>query len=98
MYLIGLVSLVSATRRATRHRVHGNVERETKERGNGKKLQVAENGFIVSLLLYALQETGSTRRSYLKEKVASPVYKVENTAVGIRCPAHATLPTSKSWY
>jgi hypothetical protein len=34
----------------------------------------------------------------LKEKVAAPVWKAENTALGIRCPDHATLSICKSWH
>jgi hypothetical protein len=37
-------------------------------------------------------------RSYLKEKVASPVKKIENTAVGIRCADHATPSIRKRWH
>jgi hypothetical protein len=37
-------------------------------------------------------------RSYLEEKVAALVQKTENTAVGIRCPDHATPSIHKNWH
>jgi hypothetical protein len=37
-------------------------------------------------------------RSYLKEKVAAPVYKIENTAVGIRHADHVAPSIRKSWH
>jgi hypothetical protein len=36
-------------------------------------------------------------RSYLEEKVAAPVYKSENTAVGIRQADHVSLFIRRSW-
>jgi hypothetical protein len=37
-------------------------------------------------------------RSYLKEKVAAPVYKTENTAVGIRHADYVAPCISKNWH
>jgi hypothetical protein len=37
-------------------------------------------------------------RTNLKEKVAAPVYKTENTAVGIRRADHATPSICKRWH
>jgi hypothetical protein len=37
-------------------------------------------------------------RSYLKEQVAAPVYKSENTAVGIRHADHVAPSIRKSWH
>jgi hypothetical protein len=39
----------------------------------------------------------STTEELLDRKVAAPVYKTENTAVGIRHAAHAAPPIHKSW-
>jgi hypothetical protein len=40
----------------------------------------------------------STMESYLEEIVAAPVYKTENTALGIRCADHVTPSIRKSWH
>jgi hypothetical protein len=40
----------------------------------------------------------SEKRGYLEEKVAAPVYKVENTAVGIRHADHVAPSIRKSWH
>jgi hypothetical protein len=37
-------------------------------------------------------------RSYLEEKVAAPVYKSENTAVGIHHVDRMALSIRKSWH
>jgi hypothetical protein len=37
-------------------------------------------------------------RSNMKEKIAAPVYKTENTILGIRCADHTTPSTRKSWH
>jgi hypothetical protein len=39
----------------------------------------------------------STTEELLDRKVAAPVYKTENTAVGIRHADHVALSISKSW-
>jgi hypothetical protein len=36
--------------------------------------------------------------SYLKEKIAAPVYKIENTAVGIRHVDYVALSIRKTWH
>jgi hypothetical protein len=40
----------------------------------------------------------STTEELLDRKVAAPVYKSENTAVGIRCAYHTTPSDRKSWH
>jgi hypothetical protein len=42
--------------------------------------------------------SGVQLRSYLEEIVVAPVWKTENTAVGICCADHATPSIRKSWY
>jgi hypothetical protein len=37
-------------------------------------------------------------RSYLEEKIAAPVWKSENTAVGIRHADHVAPSIRKSWH
>jgi hypothetical protein len=40
----------------------------------------------------------STTEELLDRIVAAPIYKTENTVVGIRCADHATPSFSKSWH
>jgi hypothetical protein len=40
----------------------------------------------------------STIEGLLERKVAAPVYKTENTALGIRHAGHVTPSIRKSWY
>jgi hypothetical protein len=47
-------------------------------------------------ILLHVAQASSGAHSYLEEKVAASVYKIKNTAVGIRCADHTTPSICKS--